>query len=323
MADIGNLPNCGGSTSTFNSGFALCDVIRKAPKAILLLDSGVEFDLADRASVAVLTAAIKAATRAPRGARVYPIMSITNFEDTSTEPTKAAIGNLSISQITMQEGIPAFTFQHYKGDLFHQQLAKAQNSNLTLMIIDYGDVLYGTKKSSGNLAGYSLSEFYAQLAKFATATEPAKYPFNVVFDSIVEYKDNLMIVQMDKSIYNISGIVDVDLNTAGAPLVQTTNVAKISPIGRGGKNIGLLYPTELAVVGAWSAVNSQTGAPVTITSVAWDAVNNRFNVTLDSTAYTALTSGNKVTVDLTTSAALLALGVDGFESLGPVTLTKA
>jgi len=323
MADILNLPNCGGSTSTFNSGFALCDVIRKAPKALLLLDSGVEFDLADRASIAVLTAAIKAATRAARGARVFPIMSITNFEDTSTEPTKAAVGNLSISQITMQQGIPAFTFQHYKGDLYHQQLSKAENANLKLMIIDAAYVLYGTKTSGGNLTGYSLTEFYAQLAKFATASEPAKYPFNVVLDSIIEYKENLAMVQLDATILNISGIVDVDLNTAGAPMVQTTNVAKISPIGRGGKNIGLLYPTELAVVGAWSAVNSQTGAPFTITSVAWDAVNNRFNATLDSTAYTALTSGNKVTVDLTTSAALLALGVDGFESLGPVTLTKA
>ena len=78
MADILNLPNCGGSTSTFNSGFALCDVIRKAPKALLLLDSGVEFSLADRASIATLVDAIKDATRAARGARVFPIMSLSN-----------------------------------------------------------------------------------------------------------------------------------------------------------------------------------------------------------------------------------------------------
>lgn len=323
MADILNLPNCGGSTSTFNSGFALCDVIRKEPKILILHDSGVEFDLADRASIATLVAAIKTATRAARGARLFPIMSLTNFEDQSTAPTKAAVGNLSIQQITMQQGVPAFSFQHRKGDLFHQQLSKAENANLKLFIVDSAYVLYGTKTSGGNLTGFTLSEFYAELAKFATATEPSKYPFNVVLDSIIEYKENLAIVQLDSTIMNISGIVDVDLNTAGAPMVQATNVAKITPIGRGGKNIGVLYPTELAVVGAWTATNLQTGAGHTITSVAWDSVNLRFNVTLDSTAYTALTTGDKVEIDLASAAALLALSVDGYESLGPVTVTKA
>jgi hypothetical protein len=323
MADILNLPNCGGSTSTFNSGFALCDVIRKEPKALLLVDSGVEFDLADRASIATLVAAIKTATRAARGARVFPIMSLTNFEDQSTAPTKAAVGNLSIQQITMQQGVPAFSFQHRKGDLFHQQLSAAENANLKLFIIDSAYVLYGTKTSGSNLTGFTLSEFYAELAKFATATEPSKYPFNVVLDSIIEYKENLAIVQLDATIMNISGIVDVDLNTAGAPPVQATNIARITPIGRGGKNIGILYPTELAVVGAWTVKNVQTDAVTAPTSVAWDSVNLRFNVTTDSTAYTALTSGQKLEVDLADAATLLGLGVDGYESLGPVTLTKA
>ena len=323
MADILNLPNCGGSTSTFNSGFALCDVIRKEPKALILLDSGVEFSLVERASIASFVAALKADTRAVRGARAYPIMSLTNFEDKSTEPTKAAVGNLSITQITMQEGVPAFAFQHYKGDLFHQQLSKAQNANLKLLIIDANYVIYGTKTSGGNLTGFALSEFYAELAKFATASEPAKYPFNVTLSSITEYKENLAIAQLDSTVMNVSGIVDVDLNTAGAPPVQATNVIKISPIGRGGKNIGILYPTELAVVGAWTAINDQTAAAHTITSVAWDSALSRFNVTLDSTQYTALTSGHTVSVDMADPATLFTLGVDGFESLGAVTVTKA
>lgn len=320
--DILNTPNCGGATSTFNSGFALCDVIRKAPKALLLVDSGVEFNASQRASIAILTAAIKTATRGSRGARVFPIMQLTNFEDVSTAPTKAAVGNLSIQQITMQQGVPAFNFQHRKGDLFHQQLSAAQNANLKLFIIDDAYVLYGTKTPAGNLTGFTLSEFYAELAKFATATEPSKYPFSVVLESIIEYKENLAIVQLDATILNISGNVEVNLNTPGAPLVQAANVAKITPIGRGGKNIGVLYPTALAVVGAWTAINMQTGAAFTITSVTWDSVNLRFNVTLDSTAYTALTTGDKVSIDLVTPAALLALGVDGFESLGPVTVIK-
>lgn len=322
MADIANKPNCGGVTSTFNSGLPLCDVIRKAPKALLLMDSGVEFTPADRASVATLTAAIKTKTRAARGGRVYPILSLSGFTDTSKASTKASIGNLSIQEITMQEGVPSFTFEQYKGDLFQKQLSKAEGGNLKLMIIDAGNVLYGTETSSGNLTGFTMAEFKAELAKFATASNPAVYPFSITLDSIVEYRDNLMIVQLDSTIFNISGIVDANLNSTDNPPVQVANVIKIAPTGTGGKNIGVLYPTALANAAAWVATDDQTGANVTVTSVTWDSVNNRFNVTLDSTAYAALTSGQSISVTLANSAALLALGVDGFESIGAVKVVK-
>lgn len=319
MADILNIPAGSGATSTFNSGFPLLDVIRKAPKALILVDSGVEFDSADRATIETLVDAIKAATRAARGSRVYPIMSLSNFEDKSKEPTKGAIGNLSIQEVTMQQGVPSFTFQHYKGELFHKQLAKAQNANLLLMIIDENYVLYGTVTSGNNLAGFSLAEFYVQLAKFATASEPAKYPFDVTLNDITEYKENLGLVQLDATVLNISGNRDVVL-ALGA---QAVNVAKVLAISTGGKNMGDTYSTELAVVGAWTATNKQTGASMTITSVSWDSANSRFNITVDTTLYTALGSGDEVTIDLADAAALSALGVDGFESTGGVDIVKA
>lgn len=319
MASILNIPAGSGATSTFNSGFPLLDVIRKAPKALILLDSGVEFDDSDMADIETLVDAIKDATRDDRGSRAYPIMSLSNFEDKSKEPTKAAIGNLSIQEVTMQQGVPSFTFQHYKGELFHKQLAAAQNANLKLMIIDENYVLYGTVTSDGKLTGFSLAEFYVQLAKFATASEPAKYPFDVTLNDITEYKENLGLVQLDSTVLNISGNRDVVLSLEA----QATNVAKVKAIATGGKNLGDNYSTELAVVGAWTATNKTTGAPITLTSVSWDATNERFNITVDSTAYTALGSGTKVTIDLADAAALSALGVDGFESTGGVDMTKA
>lgn len=318
MADILNLPNCGGSTGTFNSGFPLCDVIRKAPKALLLVDSGVEFTTGEMASVASLVTAIKTKTRAARGGRVYPIMSLSNFEDKSKEATKAAIGNLSIQEVTMQEGIPSFAFEHRKGDLYHRQLANAENANLKLLIIDDAYVIYGTKTAAGKLGGFSLAEFKTQLAKFANASTPSKYPFDVTLNSITEYKENLAFVQLDSTVLGISGNNDVSL----ALVAQIANLAKISVTAKGGVNLGTLYATELAAVGAWVATNKQTGAAFTITSVAYDATLGTYNVTVDNTAYTALAVGNKVTINLASAAALSALGVDGFESAGGVDITK-
>lgn len=323
MADILSLPNCGGSTSTFNSGTPLCDVIRKEPKMLILLDSGVEFNASNRASISAFVTALRTATRAARGSRAYPIKDLTNYEDKSAEPTKASIGNLSITQITMQSGVPAFSFQHRKGELFHAQLGAAENANQTLCILDSAYVIYGTKTAGGNFTGWSLSEFYAELAKFATATEPSKYPFNVTLANISEYKENLAFLQLDATVLNVSGLVDVNLNTSGAPVVQATNVAKITPIARGGKNMGVNWAVELAATAAWTAKNDSTGASMTLTSVTWDSANSRFNVTVDSTEYAALSSGVKVRIDLASASALSGLGIDGFESTGYVTITHA
>lgn len=318
MADIGNTPNCGGVTSTFNSGVPLCDLIRKQPKALFLFDNGVVINAAARQSLAACVAFLKTATRANRGARVFPIKDLTNYEDASKEPTRGTVGNLSIVDIIITEGVPSFKFQHRKGDLYHQQLSAAQNANLTLMILDSAYVLYGTKTSAGDMAGYSLSEFYAELAKFATASEPSKYPFSVTLNSITEYKENLMFIQLDSTVLNVSGNIDVALGVFS----QVANVVNVTLTGRGGKNIGDLYPAVLASSSAWSITNTQTGAAVTTTSVTYNATLGYYVVTADSTAYTALTSGQKFTVNLVSAAALSALAVDGYESLGPVYITK-
>ena len=318
MPDILNLPNCGGSTSTFNSGAPLCDVIRKIPKAIYLADAGVEFNATDRQTIASMFAAMKAKTRAARGGRLYPILDLTNYEDKTKEPTRGTVGNLSVVDIILTDAVPAFAFQHRKGDLFHQQLAKAQNSNLTLFILDSAYVLYGTKTAGGNLAGYSLSEFYAELAKFATASEPSKYPFSVTLASLTEYKENFSFMQLDSTALNVKGNIDIVLGVVS----QAANVLNVSVTGRGGTNLGTLYPTELASVSAWAITNTQTGAVVATTSVTYNATLGYYVVTSDSAAYTALTTGQKFNVNLVSAAALSALNVDGFESTGFVQIVK-
>jgi hypothetical protein len=310
--------NCGGTTSTFNSGLPLCDVVRKQPKGLLLIDSGVEFTPAQATSKAVLIAAIKTATRAARGSRVYPIFDLTDFQDKTKEPTKATVGPLSTAEVVVTDAIPAFDAAHYKGDLFHQQLVAAQNSNLKVIIIDSAYNMYATTLPSGNITGFSLNEFYAALPKFATASETAKYPFSLALASLTEIKENLSITALDSSVLGITGNRDITL----AKVSQAANIINISVTGRGGKNIGDLYAVELAVGAAWSIKNTQTGAVVTVTNVTYDTVNGYYVVTADSVAYAALTTTQKFDVNLVSAAALSALAVDGYESTGIVQIVK-
>lgn len=320
MADILNLPNCGGVTGTFNSGVNLCDVIKDIPYGLLLMDSGVEFSAGDRADIATFIAAIKTKTRAARGGRVYPLWDLVNYEDQTKEATRGTVGNLSTSDVKLVDAVPGFKFGHYKGELFHQKLSKAEREKLRLMIIDQNFVIYGTKKASGAMTGYSLNEFSVDPSKFATPQGAAQYPFNVVLASLLEYKDNLAFVQCDSTLANISGLVDVNLSLFS----QSTNVMKVKVLTDGDQqNLGDNYDSELAAVGAWVAKNKQTGASFTITSVVWDSTNLVWTITLDSTAWTALASLDKVTIDLTTASTLsVTYLVDGYESTGPITITK-
>ena len=318
MADILNVANCGGATSTLNTGTPLCDVIRDIPYGLILLDAGVEFDASDRASIAAFVAALDTATRAARGSRAYPIWDLTNFEDQSKEPVKGTVGNLSNSDIQLVDAIPAFAFQHRKGDFFHQLLAKAEAGGFVLLIVDKKYAVYGTKTSGGNFTGFTLAEFKAQLPKFQTPQAASNYPFSVVLNSIAEYKENLAIIQADATLVNISGNRDVVLSIHTAVSGSTLKVALT---GIGGKNIAELFSTEFAQAGAWSVKKVADGSAVTV-SPAYDSTNKVFTLTLSGAAWTGGATGDDYTVDLATAAALagLASPIDGYESTGALTI---
>lgn len=318
MADILDVASCGGATSTFNSGPPLCDVIRDIPYGLVLLDAGVEFNSGARASIAAMVAALDTATRAARGSRAYPIWSLTDFQDLSKEATKAAAGNLSLAELQLVEAIPAFGFQHRKGDFYHKQLAKAEGGGFTVMIIDKLYRLYGTKTSGGNMAGFSLSEFKTQLPKWQTPQAPSNYPFSVILDSITEYKENLAIIQLDSSVVNISGNRDVVL----AQFSMVSSVLKLKLTGTGGKNIAELFATELTQAGA-ILVTTAAGVSVTVTP-AYDATNKVMSLTLSGAPWTGAASGDDFLANLTTPALLAALAspIDGYESTGALAFDK-
>lgn len=317
MANLLNVPDCGGVDATGNTGIPLCDAIANIPNGLIGLDSGVEFSASDLASKSAFVTKLKTLTRNPRGTRAYPIWSLINFEDQTVAATKISVGNLSTAQITGVDEVPAFSFQHRIGELFHKQLIKLQSQNLKWLIVDDKYLVVGTETSSGGLTGYTATEFKAASRKWGTPSSASAYPFSLQFSDVTEYKENAAIFQADSTIKTAKGINDVVLSLVS----QATNVANIKALSSGGKDVGALF-SELANGSLWTATNEQTQADVPITSVTYNA-SGYFVVTVDSTAFTALTTGDKVAINLVSAADLSTAGVDGFESTGPVEIVKS
>lgn len=317
MADILQIPNCGGTTGTFNSGIPLCDVIRDIPLGLIGLDAGVGFSAAERASLSTFLAALSTKTRAARGSRAYPFWKLTNFEDKSKEPTKAALGNLTNGEITTNDGIPAFGFQHRIGEIFHAKLMEAQNADMTWLIVDKKYVVYGTIDGT-QFRGFSLSEFYVGLPKFGNLSTASVYPFDLTLESQTEYKENGRIIQASAAIVATTGLRDVVLSQFS----MVSSVLKLGLTALGGKNLTDLFATELAQSGAYE-VKDSVGAAVTV-SAAFDSTNKVMSLTLSGTPWTGASSGATFTCNLVSPAALAALGspIDGYESTGALTFTK-
>lgn len=319
MGDILNIPNCGGTTGTFNSGIPLCDVIRKQPLGLIGLDAGVGFTAAQRASLTAFLTELRVKARAARGSRAYPMWALTNYEDKTKEPTKAALGNLTNGEVTNDDGIPAFGFQHRVGELFHKKLMEAQAAGLTWLIVDSNYVVYGTL--DGTLfRGFTLSEFYVAAPKFGNQGQASVYPFDMTLASMTEYKENLGIIQASSAIAGITGIRDVTLSVHTA---LASNVIKVALTAIGGTNIAKLFATELVQSGAFTLVKDADGSTGTVTA-AYDSTNEVMSLTLSGSSWTSGTTGQTYQLNLGASSVLagLASPIDGYESTGALTVTK-
>jgi hypothetical protein len=211
MADILNIPNCG-SNSQGNTGVDVCDVIRKTMKGIVLTDANVQFSAANRATLDTFMGVLDTATSAARGARIFPINDLVNFEDKSSEATRGSLGNITNAQIDLVDAIPEFEFRHYNGEAYHKKLSRLNSQQPRIFIYDDANQLFGTVDSNGNLKGFSTSQFRTLFAKFGTASEAAQYPFKVVLKSAAEFRDNIGYVICDSRLSALQGLIDVVLS---------------------------------------------------------------------------------------------------------------
>ncbi|HYD90286.1 MAG TPA: hypothetical protein VEA37_02225 [Flavobacterium sp.] len=315
MADIMNLANCASPDTVFNVGIPLCDLAKKKIKGVILLDKGVVFTPSQRASVAAFLAELKLKVVAARGSRAYPIFDINNFEDNTGDPTTGAIGNLSTATIVTSDAVPTFRFGYNGSEARHKRMALMAGASLDVLFVDDGYAIYGTQKGD-DFGGYSVLQAYVDTSKFIVGDATNQYAFRLTLGSIVEYRENSAYVVGNSTLTTVQGLIDVVMSK----LSNSANVYKIKMIADGGTDLEPLHGAAIAGL-TFTAIDLQTGAAFTITSIADDPALDALTVTLDSTLYTALASGDKIQLNPPSASALSAAGVKPFEFI-PLVITK-
>jgi len=316
MANILDLANCASPDSVFNVGVPPCDLAKKKMKGVIFADKGVVFSGSDIASVAAFIAAVKTATTAARGSRVYPIWDILNFEDNTGDPSTGSIGNLTTATIITSDAIPSFSFGYNGTEARHKRIAGMIGASLDIFFVDEAYAVYGTQVAEGQFGGFSLIQAYADTSKFIVSDAVNQYRFRVTLGSIAEYRDQSLYVVANVGLLAAVGLVNVQLSE----LSKTGGAVKVLAIADGGTNLEPLYTTDISAL-TWTATNLQTGAAHTVTSVADAPSDDAYLVTLDSTQWTALSSGDQVQINGPTAAALTAAGVAPYEMI-PVIVEK-
>lgn len=314
--NILNLANCASPDSVFNVGIPLCDLAKKKIRGVIFADQGVSFSGAEIASVAAFIAAVKTKTTAVRGSRVYPIWDILNFEDSTGDPSTGGVGNLSTATIITNDAVPVFRFGYGGSEARHKRIAAMTGASLDMFIVDEQYAVYGRDNGNNGFSGYNILQAYPYTSKFIVADSINQYSFRVTLSSITQYRDQSLYVVANSGLTAALGLMNVNL----LYLSNAVNAYKFNAIVDGGTEFTALYGSTVAAM-TWSAKNLQTGAAVTITSVAYDSVNKAFTVTLDSTMYTGLATGDQVQISAPAPSVLSAGGVKPFEIL-PIVITK-
>lgn len=314
--NITNVANCASPDSVFNVGIPLCDLAKKKIRGIIFSDSGVAFSGAEIASVAAFIAAVKTKTTAARGGRVYPVWDILNFEDSTGDPATGGVGNLSTASIITNDAVPVFRFGYGGSEARHKRLSAMTGASLDVFLVDEQYAVYGRDNGNNGFSGYNILQAYPYTSKFIVADSVNQYSFRLTLSSITQYRDQSLYVVANSGLTSALGLMNVNL----IYLSNSTNAYKFNAIVDGGTEFTALYGSGVAAL-TWTAKNLQTGAAVTLTTVAYDSTLKAFTVTIDSTMYTGLATGDQVQITPPTPAQLATAGVKPFEIL-PVVITK-
>lgn len=301
-----------------NTGVKPCFNDIGIPRAIFFVPIGKTFTTA---SMAALKTALEAAILANSPyQRLYPLQSIVQITDNSTDPTSQTFSGDNSTVFTSQ-GFYNLNFQWVNGGIcLLIALLKANSRNKAFFIVDSYGQLIGTDAGTDLIKGITGNSF-TQKFKFAVGTDAvAAYSTNLIF-APEQVNENLAIVNFNQTgggglayLQGLSGLLDVNILQNAARSSAVLKVGAKTVCG----TVSLYddYADALAVVGAWQAKTTAAGLPIAISTVAKDTTNLGWTVTLDNTDPNYSATAGAVQIGLSGPATLAALGtpVVGYES---------
>lgn len=291
-----------------NTGTGRCVLDPKFIVGAILLPPGTLIAASDTATpTAFYTKLVALAIAALPINRAYPIGDFEQITDNSEEVTIASLGYGG--KYPVREGDTDWSFQFIKGALcLNKNLRKFNGQQPDVLFIDANGIVYGWK-SGTNLRGVPMKFIYTAPFKINDGTNNTIYLVRFCF--LPKYLNDMVgFVQPDANndFSTVAGIDDVALSATRAAAVLTVTAA----VGCASTDMYDLFPSALAVVGAWVARNAATGALITISSVAANASAKGWTVTLDDSDPDYTTGA--VTISMADPAALKVLNVVGYES---------
>lgn len=296
MADlILNKPICA-SVNNGNTGVPSCYFNPKKIVGMIMVDKTVDFTPAE---IATFKTTLQTAVLASGKARVYPIFRFTELSDNSSDENVSEQG-YGDKEIT-KEGDYDWTFRFIKGGLcLNKNLRKFNNTDMKVLLVDSDNQIFGTKNSSGNMAGLSLAFFYAKKLKISDGSNATMYGVRVSLNKPEELNDSPAFVACDFDVESeVKGNIDVELVEVETALGVAT-VKLYTNCGR--VDLYDTYADEFAAAGMWTCKTS-TGSTVTITGVTKDVNNKAWDISFTGTGVH--------TLNLAATSVLAAAGIGG------------
>lgn len=255
------------------------------------------------------------------------IRPINNFEGITDSSEDLVVQTLPYGgKHVAREGMLSWKLQYVTGGLsLHKKLRSFNGNKYDFLLVDSANQIIGMtgKDNTGNAVLQAIPTdggyFWSAPWKAADGSKVTEYGVSLVFAP--KYVNDFVEFYAFGSGFDLpsllQGIETVTLTSPGANVTSGSyNVVGKTVDSK--TNIASLYPTQLAVPGAWVAQNGTTGAAITITGVTLNAVLGGpgvpgFTLALDKTDPDYPTSGD-VLISMVGPTELAVLDVVNIES---------
>ena len=308
-----------------NVGLGQAQFDPKIVKGALIVPKGY---IIPGASLATLQTVLQNAAMADgKSARIYPISNFTEMRDGSEKVVEQTFGYGA--KIVVRDGMYTWSFQFVQGGkTLNDALRTFNGSSYDIFFIDANGVLMGTKyvASDGTLGlkAIPVIQMYTQPFALNDGKKVAEYVIDFTFDPKYLNELGSYIADAGFSILDtILGLQDVVLSGSANATSGSYDLTVQTPLG---VNLGDQYGTSFGLLqlACWLITNATTGltiAPAVSTPFTYNAATKKITIALLKTDPNYPTTG-KVQFNLAGPTELATAGVVGFESTGPVQITK-